>query len=218
MFPAGVVAAELRRSAAIAELHPAEMSWCATFSAKRTADFAAGRLCAKRALREFGHVGFALHVGVDRRPCWPADVVGSISHTTSFCGAVVAPSRSFESIGFDAETVGGVDPELWPALFTPAESGYLRSLPASERATMATVFFSAIESFYKCHFGVTPTWLDFVDVLVTPGQPGTDRGSFDVRAAREDGGPYVQPRTGRYARVGDIILTGVADMRGHFDR
>jgi len=90
LFPQGVVAAELREPADAALLLPEERQSCSGFGSKRLEEFAAGRVCARRALAELGIIGFPLPADDDRRPCWPRDVAGSITHTTGFCGAVVA--------------------------------------------------------------------------------------------------------------------------------
>ena len=68
-------------------------------------------------------------------------------------------------MGIDIETIGRVEPKLWPTLFTEREAGYFRSLPPSEwRST--TLFFSAKESFYKCQYPLTQSWVGFQDVEV----------------------------------------------------
>lgn len=211
LFPPGVAAAELRGTFARATLLPDEAMLATGFSGKRAADFAAGRACARRALAEFGYARYPLGRNADRRPDWPAAVVGSISHTSGFCGAVVAPAARFDSIGFDAESAREIDPDLWPALFTSLEISWLAALPAAARAASSLVVFSAKEAYYKCHFGLSPGWLDFIDVAVTFAAPPARAGTFEVRPAR--GNAAAVARSGRYALVGNTVLTGVADVR-----
>ena len=81
---------------------------------KRIQEFAAGRLCARRALGEFGRRGFPIPVARDRQPFWPAGVVGSITHTAGLCAAVVAERSRLAALGVDTELGGAVKPELWP--------------------------------------------------------------------------------------------------------
>lgn len=214
LFPPGAVAAEFRGRADRSALVAAEARCAEAFAEKRVADFAAGRLCARRALRAFGILEVPLGIRADRRPDWPRGIVGSISHTRDFCGVVAAPSERFASIGFDAEIAGGVDDDLWPALFVAREIAFLRSLELSQRATAATVLFGAKEAYYKCHFGITPTWLDFTDVTVTLANvEGATHGTFDVCPNPGPQASGAASRTGRFAVQGDIVLTGVAALK-----
>ncbi len=205
LFGAGAVAAEFTGPGDPSALFPQEAEACRGFAAKRVAEFAAGRLCARRALAEFGVDDFPLLPKPDRSPRWPDGIVGSITHTGDFCAAVVARSSRFAGIGIDAEIVGRVTPELWAYLFTDGEAALLRAVPAPER--IATVIFSAKEAFYKCQFTLTERWVGFRDVSVTV----EDDGTFIVRLARDH--PSIGallPATGRYQIDGDLVLTGVA--------
>jgi 4'-phosphopantetheinyl transferase EntD len=69
-------------------------------------------------------------------------------------------------VGIDIETIGRVEPKLWPTLFTEREAGYFRSLPPERVALETTLFFSAKESFYKCQYPLTQSWVGFQDVEV----------------------------------------------------
>jgi 4'-phosphopantetheinyl transferase EntD len=129
-------------------------------------EFAAGRLCARRALAELGIGDFPLRAGADRSPCWPPTVVGSISHTLGFCGAVVGERRRFVSLGLDIEAAQDLKQELWPRVCTDAELRWIASLPAPSQASAATLVFCAKEAFYKCQYPVTGERLSFDDVHV----------------------------------------------------
>src|SRR5208282_3247294 len=90
LFPAGVVGAELRAPGDASLLLPAEAEFLGRAVPKRVQEFAAGRLCARRALAEFGIVDFPVRTAHDRQPVWPEFLVGSITHTEGYCAAVVA--------------------------------------------------------------------------------------------------------------------------------
>jgi 4'-phosphopantetheinyl transferase EntD len=210
LFPAGVVAAELHGAADPACLHPDEMRECREFGAKRVADFAAGRLCARRALNELGIADFALHRAPDRQPRWPESIVGSISHTTGFCAAVAAKRGAFRSLGFDAEQLGRAGEDLWELLFTPTELARLHALPAGERATSASISHSAKEAYYKCQFSVTGKWLDFTDVEITFDGGLSGQGAFRVTPGRRVPPLPSGAVRGRYALAGTVVLTGLA--------
>src|ERR1700720_856307 len=108
LFPAGVVAADLREPGDPALLLPAEARYLGRAIPKRAREFAAGRLCARPALAELGILDVAIEVGDDRQPIWPDSMVGSITHTAGFCAAVVAERRVVGALGLDREAVGEV--------------------------------------------------------------------------------------------------------------
>ncbi len=181
LFPPGVAAAEMREAGDPALLHREEAVSVAKAVPQRVGEFAAGRLCARRALERFGITGFALEMAPDRVPVWPVPMVGSITHTRGFGAAVVAERRRFSSLGLDVEAAGGVKRELWRHICVPAESDWLESLPEASRACAATLVFSAKEAFYKCQYPVTGERMNFTDLHVT--LPGSEEGSWDGAVA-----------------------------------
>jgi 4'-phosphopantetheinyl transferase EntD len=184
LFPPGVVAAELRGPASAGALTREERDSVARASPQRVGEFAAGRSCARRALREFGIEGGSILPGADRRPLWPAGIVGSISHTAGFCAAAVADARQFGAIGIDVETIGDVIDEIWPTLFLPSERLLLAALAPPERAIAATLMFSAKEAFYKAQFALVGERLDFHDVRVELPAPVRAENSFRIEPER----------------------------------
>jgi 4'-phosphopantetheinyl transferase EntD len=182
LYPPGVAAAELSRPGDASLLYPEEAASIVRAVPKRAGEFAAGRLCARRALAEFGILGFALEMAPDRAPVWPASMVGSITHTEGFCAAVVAERRRFRSLGLDVEAAGGVKCELWGHICIPAELAWLDSLPVRDRACAATLIFSVKEAFYKCQYPVTRERLTFADLCVALPEP-TSGGSSGAVAA-----------------------------------
>jgi 4'-phosphopantetheinyl transferase EntD len=168
LFPAGVVAAELTVPAPRELLTSAELQHIAHCAEKRIRDFAAGRACAHRAMSELGIRDFSLLSGEHREPIWPAGIVGSITHTCGYGGAVVARQRDLRSVGLDCEVVDAVNEELWSRICTPAEIGRLEQLPPSERGRLAALIFAAKEAFYKCQFPLTGEWVGFEDVVIEP--------------------------------------------------
>ena len=168
LFPSGVIAAELTVPAPRELLTSAELQFIAHCAEKRIQDFAAGRACAHRALRELGMVDFSLLAGEHREPIWPASIIGSITHTYGFAAAVVARQRDLRSVGLDCEVIGSVDEELWSRICTPAEIGRLAQLPPADRGRQAALIFAAKEAFYKCQFPLTREWVGFEDVVIEP--------------------------------------------------
>ncbi len=186
LFPVGVIVAELRSVVGVEVLRPEEIRDSEGFAPKRLREFAGGRVCARRALAELGHDGFALRRGADRRPIWPDGIVGSITHSSGYCAAAAAPARIFRAIGLDAERVG-VERGLWPQICLPAEIDWLESLPEELRTTAATLIFSAKEAFYKCLCGAGGGWLEFHDVAVRiEGPELAENGTLLAELLRSD--------------------------------
>ena len=134
LFPAGAVVAELRTPGNPDLLLPTEAAHLGRAVPTRVQEFAAGRLCARRALAELGIVDFPLRAADDRQPIWPGAVVGSITHTSGFCAAVIAERARIVALGLDTEVVGDVNVEIWPSICTSAEIAWVGSQPAARRA------------------------------------------------------------------------------------
>lgn len=211
IFPPGVVCTELRIAAAAALLFADEVQSLGCTVPKRIQEFVAGRLCARRALVEFGFTDYPLLINNDRRPQWPSSVIGSISHTTGICGAVVAKLSQFRAIGLDMEIIGNVTPEIWPYICTPEEIIWLNTLCESEQSRYAALIFSAKESFYKCQYNLTQQWLEFDDVALDCSSKAADTGYFMLRPQKKimlleyDRMPLI----GRFEFHGSLVVTGM---------
>jgi len=119
LLPHGALAAELRTPGDPALLLPEEAQHLARAVPQRIQEFAAGRLCARRLLAEFGVLDFPVKAAEDRQPLWPASLVGSITHTVGFCAAVVAERRHLRAVGIDCEVVGSVKAQVWRSIYLP---------------------------------------------------------------------------------------------------
>jgi 4'-phosphopantetheinyl transferase EntD len=212
LFPPGVLAAELRGPGDPAALFPDEAQCLRGAVPKRAQEFAAGRLCARRLLSEFGIEDFALKAAEDRQPLWPDSLVGSITHTTGFCAVVAAQKNQIHALGIDSELAGSVNEELWRWICTPAEISWLSSLPSAEQSRAATLIFSAKESFYKCQFPLVQERLIFHDASVDVQDWGAARGAFEIRATRPIAlARYATlPLAGQYLFHEEWVTTGVA--------
>jgi 4'-phosphopantetheinyl transferase EntD len=184
LFPPGAVAADLREPGDPELLLPAEAIYVGRAVRKRVQEFAAGRLCARRALAEFGIVEFPIKVADDRQPIWPDSIVGSITHTRGYGAAVVAERQSAAALGLDSEVVGDVTGKIWPSICLPVETAWVRSLPASEQAAAVTLIFSAKEAFYKCQYALVRERLNFHDVRVEAVGWGASSGVYRIHATR----------------------------------
>jgi 4'-phosphopantetheinyl transferase EntD len=214
LFPPGALAAELRGAGDPAALLPDEWQSHRTAVPKRMQEFAAGRACAHRLLAEFGVVDFSIKAAPDRQPLWPPTLVGSITHTTGFCAAVVAPKKVLGSVGIDSEIRGSVKPELWRSICTASETAWLHLLPDAEQALAATLIFSAKEAFYKCQYPLVAERLSFHDVSIQIGDWDIPEGEFKIHPNRQVALALEQhapaPWPGRYLFHDEFITTGVA--------
>jgi 4'-phosphopantetheinyl transferase EntD len=212
LFPAGAVAADLRGPGNPDLLLAGEAIYVGRAVPKRVQEFAAGRLCARRALAEFGIADFPIRVADDRQPIWPDAFVGSITHTEMYGAAVVAERRRMRALGLDSEVVGQVKVPLWATICTQREIAWLRSLPQSEQAAAATVIFSAKEAFYKCQYPLTRERLNFHDAVVESVTQLASNGTFSIRSTRriafED--HTIMPLQGRYLFHEKEVAAGIA--------
>lgn len=212
LFPPGVVGAERRTAGDPMLLLAGEALCLGQVAPRRVQEFAAGRVCARRALIEFGFSGKPLLMNSDRQPQWPNAVVGSISHTVGMCGAVVASQRHFRGIGLDMETIDMVTQEIWPYICTPEELTTLSGLHEPGRSRYAALIFSSKESFYKCQCRTIQQWLEFGDVTLQLPPNGDHAGSFTLQPGKRIvvADPGVRPFSGRFEFRGNHVVTGMA--------
>jgi 4'-phosphopantetheinyl transferase EntD len=216
LFPPGALAAELCEAGDPGFLYPEEAVHLGNAVAVRRQEFAAGRLCARRVLAEFGILNFPLKAAEDRQPLWPANLVGSITHTEGFGAAVAAEKKFLAAVGIDTEVAGRVKSELWQSICTPGEIRWLRILPQSQQAAAATLIFAAKEAFYKCQYPLAGEWLNFHDATIEVVSWGAACGSMTIRANRSMA--FAQrasmPLEGRYLFHEQFVTAGVAVPAG----
>lgn len=183
LFPFDVFAEAMDLADPPELLLEAEAAIIGRASPRRRADFAAGRDCARRALRRAGYRDAPLLRGANGAPQWPCGVVGSLTHGAGLCCAVVARARDARAVGIDVESAVGLDADLRRLVCTPSELAHHRSLDASF-GDWPKLTFSAKEAVYKCLSPILRRFVDFGEVMIEFGaDEGPHRGSFKVRAA-----------------------------------
>ncbi len=133
-FPAECAAAELRAPGDARLLLPEEAQSVANAVPKRAQEFAAGR--AVRAAcpgASSGSLQFPIRAAPDRQPVWPEFLVGSITHTTGFCAAVVADAHACPRSASTARSRARSNRDSGPASAPPTELQLARQ-PAGRRA------------------------------------------------------------------------------------
>ena len=210
LFSPGAIVAILQEPGDPQLLLPDEAAHLGRAVPKRMQEFAAGRLCARRALAEFGMPDFPVRVAKDRQPIWPDSLVGSITHTAGFCAAAVAERRRIQALGLDTEVVGDVKTDIWSHICLPSEMAWIRSLPASEQAAAVTLIFSAKEAFYKCQYPLVREPLGFHDVRIEAPW-NASAGVFLVHPARSIAVTVhtSAPLQGRYLFHETLVTTGM---------
>ncbi|TCQ94257.1 4'-phosphopantetheinyl transferase [Pseudomonas sp. JUb52] len=149
--------------------------------AKRQAEYLAGRLCAREALRQLsGTAAVPGHRTTDRGPAWPSGWVGAITHSHGWAAAVVGSARDYLGLGLDVETL--LEPakalRLADQILTPAESERLQLLDERQQAFAITLAFSAKESLFKALHPQVGQMFFFQDAEILGTDPG---GTFDIR-------------------------------------
>lgn len=226
LFPLPVVAAELESSGTDV---PLTVQRCETelltarewqsirhCAERRIIDFSSGRVCARRALAEYGVNGFDLLSAEDRQPLWPSGLVGSITHTDGFAAAVVAEQRVVAGLGIDVERIGAVHSELWPPICTASELDRLRALSVEEQLLAGALTFVAKEAFFKCQYPLASERFGFDEVELESATWPQSEGGFRLRVGRSSRLDRFLPRhaqrriPGRYTCRGPYLIGAVA--------
>lgn len=126
---------------------------------KRRREFTAGRAAARQAMAERNHPPVAIPVGPNRAPCWPSEIIGSISHTNNCAIAAVSETSSFGGIGIDVEEDTPLKPDLWNAICSAQEQGWMRE--QDNPGQMGKLIFSAKEAAYKCQYAQSQRFFGF---------------------------------------------------------
>lgn len=201
--------------AASGDLHPAERALAGRAVPARLAAFAAGRRAARCALRRLNaarelratHEPAPILRDPQGCPSWPAQVVGSISHSPTTAVAVVARRSHARAIGVDIEALDrDVGIATLARVFVAAETAWLAAQPAARQLRLAYALFSTREALYKCVYQACAHRLapDEVELSLDPA-----RGSFRARwlgAATTLGLPVL---AGRIDFTADHVISGV---------
>lgn len=209
LFPTEVITAEAHPMCLRGTLYSEEKAYLRNALLKRRWEFTAGRLCARKALTQFGIENFPLLAGNNREPIWPTGIVGSISHTEGYCGVAVARKRRIETLGLDVELTWRLSRDCWRQICTRSELAWVNSLPSDKRQENVALLFSAKECLYKCQHPISRTWLDFHDVTITINP---DMGEFNATLLVNVGSSFKRGTCfrGKYLFYRCYVLTGMS--------
>jgi 4'-phosphopantetheinyl transferase EntD len=179
--------------------------------AKRRNEFITVRYCARIALGELGFPPVPILKGEKGEPCWPAGVVGSLTHTNGYRGAVVAEREWVRSVGIDAEPHGTLPKGVLESVSLPAERGELAALPPDLH--WDRILFCAKEATYKAWYPLTSRWLGFEDAHVVFDIDDGGTGGEFVSEILIDGaarsGPPLTALRGRWSVRDGLVLTAI---------
>lgn len=134
---------------------------------KRQAEFLAGRICAREAMRYLGLTDSYPGVAMDRSPVWPFAVVGSISHTRGLAAAVVGGADNYLGLGLDCESI--LNPNQSESLAREILAAQEERVLVDQASAIATnvqlsLVFSLKESLFKAIYPSARRFFDFPDV------------------------------------------------------
>jgi len=212
IVPGHAAVAEAVGEAADAPLFPEEEAAVPRAAGRRRREFATGRACARQALSDLGVHPAPIGRGARGAPDWPDTIVGSITHCSGYCAAVVARADCLPAIGIDAEPHLPLPDGVASVVARPAELSRLARLRRSEPGFhWDRLLFSAKESVYKAWFPLTRRWLGFQEAEIDLRADG----SFLVRildGPASAGLAHDQPAgffAGQWIITRDLILTAV---------
>ena len=200
LAPAGLASAVSAVSdAAVSGLSPVELSHIESWAPHRRNEFAAGRLCARRALGALGIEAGSLLPDDEGLPVWPEGVVGSISHSRGLAMAVAVSAGVYSLIGLDVEKTNRLSEAAMSRIVHPLEAAF-----AGNDQTRTSILFSLKEAFYKAQFPRWRTTGNFQDLaLEVDMDAGTARSlEMDARFAAE-----LRQLRFAFRRVDDYVLS-----------
>ncbi|MFF3348433.1 4'-phosphopantetheinyl transferase [Streptomyces sp. NPDC002779] len=203
-----------------AALYPEEAAVVARAVDKRRREFAAVRVCARRAMEKLGVAPQPLVPGDRGAPRWPEGLAGSMTHCDGYCAAALVRAGDLASLGIDAEPNAPLPDGVLAAVALPGEAQRVLRL-SRERPEIRwdRLLFSAKESVYKAWFPLTGKWLEFTEADIdlhadADGRPG---GGFSATLLVP--GPLVGARRvgvfeGRWTVEHGLVATAVTVPHG----
>lgn len=181
---------------------------------KRRNEFITARHCARIALGQLGLPPVPILKGEKGEPCWPEEVVGSLTHCDGFRGAVVGRRDLVRSVGIDAEPHGVLPRGVLDSVSLPAERLHIGEFSRGyPELHWDRILFCAKEATYKAWFPLTKRWLGFEEahIVFDVDESGT-AGGF-VSEILIDGstmsGPPLTSLTGRWSVADGLTLTAI---------
>jgi phosphopantetheine--protein transferase-like protein len=133
---------------------------------KRRYEFSAGRLCARKALKQLGIDNCILTQDENGESMWPEQITGTISHSKKWAAAAVSTTNDIIAIGFDIETVSRISSDILKRIITEKEKELLDKKDKQDAQIYAALIFGAKEAIYKALSKLYSKTLRFKDVSI----------------------------------------------------
>jgi 4'-phosphopantetheinyl transferase EntD len=138
-------------------LHAEELNQVAHASQFRRDQYSTGRYLAHQCMKKLGVTATALTSTARGYPTWPANTVGSISHTSSLAVAAAGSSNAYAGVGIDIESAGRIRQTMARRLLTAGELTRLRGFDP-------TIYFGAKEAVFKLLFPLVHEYIGFTEI------------------------------------------------------
>lgn len=151
------------------QLTPAEFASVSQASDRRKFEFSTSRMAIRQLLKQEGHTGSGVISCPKGAPVWPADWVGSISHSRGICTVVLARNSYYSELGIDIENRNRLNQRIWRKIASNEEIQKVEKSLTHCSISMhdaMTVLFSMKEAYFKYQYPHTSEWLGFLDVQV----------------------------------------------------
>ncbi|MGP4109966.1 4'-phosphopantetheinyl transferase family protein [Streptomyces sp. 4N509B] len=193
------------------DLFPEEEAHVARAVDKRRREFCTVRVLARTALARLDGPRVPLMPGERGAPGWPEGFVGSMTHTTGYCAAVVARRTELASVGIDAEPNEPLrESGVLNMISLPVERPRLEALAARRpEVCWPRLLFSAKESVYKAWYPLARRFLDFDEADIVLREDGTFHARLLVEGP-ELNGRRVDGFSGRWMSRGGILVSAIA--------
>ncbi len=133
---------------------------------RRKRESEAARALAKGMLGRRGVTVAEIPKHAEGFPIWPAGWVGSLSHSSGWCAAALAPAAVARSVGVDVENPIRMKAPMWAHILTAEERRGLDALGPEDAAVRATAVFGAKEALFKALSPLGQTVPGFLQVEI----------------------------------------------------
>ena len=181
---------------------------------KRRSEFLAGRIVAMSALENMGIVDRNVLIGDNRMPIFPADCVGSITHSSEKVIAIVSKKNHTQFVGIDCERKMSETfaRNIATEILLDNELLIFNTLKLSF-SMYCTIVFSVKESLFKALYPLVGIYFDFKDTELVEINPEIT--SFKIKVIRPLGNTYnIEGREfcGRIEICSDYITTIILSL------
>ncbi|MFF4243222.1 4'-phosphopantetheinyl transferase [Streptomyces sp. NPDC001822] len=191
-------------------LYPEEARLVARSVDRRKHEFAAVRVCARRAMAALGLPPMPVLTGHRGIPLWPDGVIGSMTHCDGYRAAVLGRTSRARAIGIDAEPNEPLPSDVYEIVSLPSERARISAGTDGAGVHWDRLLFSAKESVFKTWFPLTRVELDFSEADITfhrsPGAAA--EGTFTAELLRTAPGMPASYE-GRWLAAEGLVVTAI---------